>query len=270
MIDIFLNRYLFRFGRLIELQMKNNHLENKLTQANEIISKNAEIIADLERKDEKSKMALTHGSIRYDAMITQKQSDIVKLQDENQSLQDQLSKLVIELARSNDTISLLRRESDNMVVINVLQGNLSDLDMDKEKLLAKVDYLRSEIVSCQSSTTNIENELRTLSHRNEILKTDIDTMRNTNDQLLCIHEDTNKRSLKDTLYTLPGKIYEKIVRLRTEIKEFDKEMENSPVQQQNEEIFENEKEKQQTKVYVDEVDIIILLNFSVSFIAMTN
>lgn len=234
--------------------MENNDLKNKLTQANEIVSKNAEIIADLECKDEKNRMALTHGSIKYDAMITQKQSDIVRLQDENQSLQDQLSKVVIELARSNDTISLLRRESDNMAVINVLQGNLSDLDMDKEKLLAKVDYLRSEIMSRQSSTANIENELRTLSQRNETLKTDIDTVRNTNDQLLYTHEDTIKRSLKDTLYTLPGKIYEKIVRLRTEIKEYDKEMENASEQHQNKDIFENEKEKQQVKVYADEVN----------------
>ncbi|XP_029663717.1 tropomyosin beta chain-like [Formica exsecta] len=226
--------------------MENNDLKNKLTQANEIISKNAEIIADLERKDEKNRMALTHESIRYDAIITQKQGDIVKLQNENQSLCDQLSKIVIELARSNDTISLLRRESDNMAVINVLQANLSDLDMDKERLLVKVDYLRSEIVNCQSSTADIENELRTLSQRNETLKTDIDTVKNTNDQLLYTHEDMIK-SLKDTLYTLPGKIYDKIVRLRTEIKEYDTDMENTSERHQSKEILENEKEKQQAK-----------------------
>lgn len=239
---------------MIELQMKNNDLKNKLTQANEIISKNAEIIADLKCKDEKNRMALTHESIRYDAMITQKQDDIVKLQNENQSLCDQLSKVVIEFARSNDTISLLRRESDNMVVINVLQANLSDLDLDKEKLLAKVDYLKSEIASCQSSTANIENELRTLSERNETLKTDIDTVKDTNDQLLHIDEYTIKQSLKNTLYTLPGKIYEKIMRLRTETKEHDEEMENVPEQHQNKEILENEKEKQQAKVYADKVN----------------
>ncbi|XP_070162417.1 putative leucine-rich repeat-containing protein DDB_G0290503 [Polyergus mexicanus] len=232
--------------KLMELQMENNDLKNKLTQANEIISKNAEIIADLERKDEKNRMTLTHESIRYDAMITQKQDDIVKLQKENQSLCDQLSKVVIELARSNDTISLLRRESDNMAVINVLQANLSDLDVDKERLLVKVDYLRSEIVSCQSSTADIENELRTISQRNETLKTDIDAVKNTNDQLLYTHEDMVK-SLKDTLYTLPGKIYEKIVRLRTEIKEDDTEMENTSEQHQSKEILENEKGKQQAK-----------------------
>lgn len=233
--------------------MENNDLKNKLTQANEIISKNAEIIADLERKDEKNRMALTHESIRYDAIITQKQGDIVKLQNENQSLCDQLSKIVIELARSNDTISLLRRESDNMAVINVLQANLSDLDMDKERLLVKVDYLRSEIVNCQSSTADIENELRTLSQRNETLKTDIDTVKNTNDQLLYTHEDMIK-SLKDTLYTLPGKIYDKIVRLRTEIKEYDTEMENTSERHQSKEILENKKEKQQAKVYADKVN----------------
>lgn len=237
----------------MELQMKNNDLNNKLTQANEIISKNAEIIADLKCKDEQNRMALTHESIRYDAMITQKQNDIVKLQNENQSLCDQLSKVVIEFARSNDTISLLRRESDNMVVINVLQANLSDLDLDKEKLLAKVDYLRSEIASCQSSTANIENELQTLSQRNETLKTDIDTVKDTNDQLLYVHENTVKQSLKDTLYTLPGKIYEKIVRLRTEIKEPIEEMENMS-EHQNTEILENEKKKQQAKVYADKVN----------------
>lgn len=234
--------------------MENNDLKNKLTQANEIISKNVEIIADLELKDEKNRTALTHGSIRYDAMITQKQDDIAKLQNENQSLRDQLNNVVIELAHSNETILLLRRESDNMTVINVLQTNLSDLDMDKERLLMKVDYLRNEIVSCQSSTANIENELRTLSQRNETLKTDIDTVKNTNDQLLYTHEDMIE-SLKDTLYTLPGKIYDKIVRLRTEIKEHDTtEMENISEQHQSKEILENETEKQQPKVYADKVN----------------
>lgn len=245
--------------------MKNNDLNNKLTQANEILSKNAEIIADLKRKDEHNRMVLTHESIRYDAMITQKQDDIVKLQNENQSLCDQLSKVVIEFARSNDTISLLRRESDNITAINVLQANLSDLDLDKEKLLAKVDYLRSEIASCQSSTADIENELRTLSQRNETLKTDIDTVKDTNDQLLYIHENTVKQSLKDTLCTLPGKIYEKIVRLRADIKEHDEE---NDVSGQNKEILENEKEKQRAKVCADKVNKFI--KFYCSLFAMTN
>ncbi|KAL6436746.1 hypothetical protein ACFW04_004876 [Cataglyphis niger] len=231
--------------------MENNDLKNKLTQANEIISKNAEIIADLELKDEKNRTALTHESNKYDAMITQKQNDIAKLQNdiaklqnENQSLHDQLNNVVIELTHSNETIILLKRESDNMAVINVLQANLSDLDMNKERLLLKVDYLRNEIMSCQNSTADIENELRTFSQKNETLKTDIDIVKNTNDQLLYTHEDVIK-SLKDTLYTLPGKIYDKIVRLRTEIKEHDTtEMENIS-EHQSEEILENETEKQQ-------------------------
>lgn len=240
----------------MELQMENNDLKNKLTQANEIISKNAEIIAHLELKDEKNRTALTHESNRYDAMITQKQDDIAKLQNENQSLHDQLNNVVIELTHSNETILLLRKESDNMTVINVLQANLSDLDMDKERLLMKVDYLRNEIASCQSSTAGIENELRTFSQRNETLKTDIDIVKNTNNQLLYTHEDVIK-SVKDTLYTLPGKIYDKIVRLRTEIKEHDTtEMENisESSEHQSEEILENEMEKQQLRVYADKVN----------------
>ncbi|XP_050451457.1 uncharacterized protein LOC126851470 [Cataglyphis hispanica] len=236
--------------KLMELQMENNDLKNKLTQANEIICKNAEIIADLELKDEKNRTALTHESNRYDAMITQKQNDIAKLQNENQSLHDQLNNVVIELTHSNETILLLRRESDNMAVINVLQANLSDLDIDKERLLLKVDYLKNEIVSCQSSTADIENELRTFSQKNETLKTDIDIVKNTNDQLLYTHEDVIK-SLKDTLYTFPGKIYDKIVRLRTEFKEHDTtEIENTS-EHQSEEILENEMEKQQPRVYAD-------------------
>lgn len=251
-----------RSNRLIDLQMKNNDLTNKLIQANETISKNAEIIAELERKDEKNRMALTHGSIKYDAIITQKHSDIVKLREDNQSLHDQLREAEVKLARSNDTILSLRRESDNVATINVLQASLSDLDVDKERLLAKVDYLTSEIASYQSSTASVESRLQALSHGNETLMTDIEIVRNTNDKLL--HPpDTIKSSLTDALYTLPKKIYETILRLRTEITEYDKETSNTfephcPIKETS------EREKQQKKVYANKVHVNELIKFHCS------
>jgi len=233
--------------------MKNNDLTNKLIQANETISRNAEIIAELESKDEKNRMALTHGSIKYDAMITQKHSDIVKLRDENQLLRDQLREAEVKLARSNDTILSLRRESDNVAAINVLQASLSDLDVDKERLLAKVDYLKDEIASYRSSTASVESRLQALSHGNETLRADIEIVRSTNDQLLYPHEDTIKSSLKDALYTLPKKIYETILRLRTEIREY--ETENASEHCLNKKALEikDERRKQQTKMYTDKV-----------------
>ncbi|XP_036149821.1 spindle pole body component 110 isoform X2 [Monomorium pharaonis] len=227
--------------------MKNNDLTNKLIQANEAVSKNAEFIAKL---DEKNRMALTHESIKYDAMVTQKHSDIVKLREENQSLRDQLRETESKLAWSNETISSLRRESDNAAAINVLRASLSDLDVDKERLLAKVDYLKSEIASYRSSTASVESRLQALSHGNETLRADIEAVKSTNDQLLYPHEDTVKSSLKDALYTLPKKIYETILRLRTEI---DAETVDISEHCLNKEAvkIEDEREKPQTKVYVD-------------------
>lgn len=251
---------------MIDLQTKNNNLTNNLIQANETISKNAEIIAELECKDEKNRMALTHGSTKYDTMIMQKHSDIMKLRDENQSLCDQLREAEVELARSNDTILSLRRESDNVAAINVLQASLSDLDLDKERLLVKVDYLKSEIASYRSSTESIESRLQALSHGNETLMTDIEIVRNTNDQLLYPPEDTVKSSLKDALYTLPKKIYETILRLQTEIREYDKETMNTsehcPTKKAPE--IEDEREKQQKKVHVNKVHVNELIKFHCS------
>lgn len=247
--------------------MENNDLMNKLVQANETASRNAELIAELECKDEKNRMALTHGSIKYDAMITQKHSDIVKLRDENQSLRDQLREAEVELARSNDTILSLRKENDNVAAVNVLQESLSGLDVDKERLLAKVDYLKSEIASYRSSTESIENRLQMLSHGNETLMVDIEIVKNTNDQLLYPPEDTVRSSLKDALYTLPRKIYETILHLRTEIRECDKGTENIPEHCPSEEApeIEDEREKQQKKIYADKVHELIkfhcLLNY---------
>lgn len=246
--------------------MKNNDLTNKLIQANETASKNAEIIAELKCKDERSRMALTHGSIKYDAMIAQKHSDIVKLREENQSLHDQLREAEVKLARSNDTILSLRRESDNVATINVLQASLSDLDVDKERLLAKVDYLKSEIASYRSSTASVESRLQALSHGNETLMTDIEIVRNTNDQLL--HPpDTIKSSPTDTLYTLPKKIYETILRLRTGITDYDKEPRNTfeqhcPIKETPE--IEAEREKQQKKAYANKVHVNELIKFHCS------
>lgn len=252
----------YRSNRLIDLQMKNNDLTNKLIQASETTSRNTEIIAELERRDEKNRMALTHESIKYDAMITQKHSDIVKLQDENQSLRDQLREAEVKLARSNDTILSLRRESDSVAAISVLQASLSDLDVDKERLLAKVDYLKSEMASYRSSTASVEGRLQALSHGNEILRADIETVRSTNEQLLYPHEDTVRSSLKDALYTLPKKIYEKILSLRTEIREDDKDTENASEHCPNKEApeVEDESEKQR-KVYCDKVHVNELIKF---------
>ncbi|XP_011638414.1 golgin subfamily A member 4-like [Pogonomyrmex barbatus] len=237
--------------KLTELQMKNNDLTNKLIQANETIAKNAEIIAELESKDEKNRLALTQGSIKYDAMVMQKRSDIVKLQDETRSLRDQLREAEIKLAWSNDTILTLRRESDN--AMSILQANLSDLDTDKERLLTKVDYLKSEIVSYRNSTASVESKLQELSHGNETLKADIEAVKSTNDQLLRTHEDTVKSSLKDTLYTLPKRIYEKILRLQTEVRKYDEETDNISERCPTKETvkIEDTKEKHKTKVYID-------------------
>lgn len=233
--------------------MKNNDLTNKLIQANQTVLKNAEVIAELECKDEKNRMALTHGSIKYDAMITQKHSDIVKLRDENQSLRDQLREAEVELARSNDAILSLRRESDNVAAINVMQASLSDLDVDKERLLAKVDSLKSEIASYRSSTASAESRLQALSHGNETLMADIEIVRNTNDQLLYCSKDVAKSSLKDVLYTLPKKIYETILQLRAEVKEYDAETNGTSEYCLNEEAVEDEREKRQKKIYVNKV-----------------
>lgn len=247
-----------RCNRLIDLQMKNNDLTNKLIQANEIASRNADIIADLRSKDEKTRTALTHESIKYDAILTQKHSDIVKLQEENQSLRDQLREAGIKLAHSNDTISLLRRESDNVATISALQAHLSGLETDKEKLLAKVDYLKSEITDCRSATTSVEKGLQTLSYRNETLKTDIETVRNTNHQLLCAEEGTIKQFLKDALYTLPGRIYERIMRLRAEVKEYDEKTERA-VSYQETPGLRNKEKQQEMKIHEDKVNTHIIL-----------
>ncbi|KAL0134830.1 hypothetical protein PUN28_001543 [Cardiocondyla obscurior] len=235
--------------------MSNKDLADTLVQANETISKNNEMISKLERKDEKNRMALTHGSITYDAMITQKHSDIVKLQDENQLLRDQLEEVEIKLAQSNETIVLLKREIDNMTAINVLQISLSGLDLDKERLSAKVDCLKNEIASYQNSTACVESRLQTLLHGNETLMVDIKILKSTNDQLLHPSGDTVMSTLKEALYVLPKKIYETIVHFQSEIKECDKETEGVFVEYLNKEVVEieeiNKKEKQQKKIYAD-------------------
>lgn len=234
--------------------MKNNDLTNELVQANETVHRNNKIISNLRSKDEKNKVALTHESIKYDAMIMQKHSDIVKLQDENQSLRDRLREAEIKLGQSEDAISLLRRECDSVAAINALQTSLSDLDTDKEKLLTKVDYLKSEIASYQSSTASVECELRELSRENEALRTDIETVRSTNDQLSHAHDEdtTTTQSLKDALWTLPEKIYKRIVRIRTEIAERNEEPKSKRKDATLIDI-EDEKNAQQTKKHSDKV-----------------
>lgn len=248
------------FNRLKNLQIRNNDLTHRFIQTNEIISKNVEIITDLRSTNEQSKLGLTHKSLDYDAMLTQKYDDVVKLRDENQSLYHQLRDTEIKLARSNDTISLLRKESNNIIAITALQANLSGLDQDREKLAVKADNLRTAIASCQTSTTHIESKLQILSHKNETLKADIETVRSTNDQLLHAQRENDlKWTLRDTLYTLTGTIYEKIVSLRREIKESDNnEVENASKQSQNDEIISangDTTKKHQIKVYVDKVHL---------------
>lgn len=175
------------------------------------------MIADLKNRDEKNRLALTQEDIKYNAMMTQKFDDIARLQEENRSLRDQLNESEIKLAQSNDTISLLRNESDSVAAINTLRTSLTSLDEDKEKLLARADSLRSEIANCEDSAARVACELHTLSRENEALKADVESVKNTNDQLLREHEnDAAKRPLKDALYTLPSRIYERIVRLRQE------------------------------------------------------
>ncbi|KYN02680.1 hypothetical protein ALC62_06480 [Cyphomyrmex costatus] len=237
--------------KLIDLELKNNDLTNKLIEANETISKNAEVITELECKDEKNKVALTHERIKYDAMLTQKHSDIVELQDENQSLHNLLRDAEVKLAQSNDAILSLRQESDNVAAINVLQASLSDLDVDKERLLVKVDYLKGEIANYRSCTASVESKLHVLSHGNEVLQADIETVRSTNDQLFYPHENAVK-SLKDALYTIPKKLCETLLRLRTEVREYDNEIENASEYYSNKKFPEIKDEiGKQQKIYAD-------------------
>lgn len=197
----------------MDLQTKNNDLTSKLVQANESIRKHAEIIADLKRRDEENRLALTREGIKYDTMITQKLDDIAKLREENRSLCDLLNETEIKLVHSNDTILLLR--NDSMATINVLRTSLTALDEDKEKLLARADSLKNEIASCEDSTARVSSELQALSRQNEVLRADLETVKNTNDQLLRAREnDSVKRPLKNALCTLPGRIYDRIVRLQ--------------------------------------------------------
>ncbi|XP_032666558.1 probable myosin heavy chain ECU04_1000 [Odontomachus brunneus] len=199
--------------KLTDLQMRNNDLTSKLMQTNETIRQHIEIIANLKSLDEKNRLALAREGVKYNAIITQKLDDIASLQDENRSLRNQLNNAEIKLGHSNDTISLLRSENDSVAAISALQTSLTSLDQDKEKLLARADNLRSEIASCEDSTTRVSNELVALSRQNEALRTDVETVKNTNDQLLRARgNDCGKRSLKDALCTLPGRTYEKIVR----------------------------------------------------------
>lgn len=248
--------------------MKNNDLTNQLLQTNEIISKNNEAIADLRCKDEQNRMALTDGSIRYDAMITQKHSEIVKLQDENQSLRDQLRETEIKLARTSDVISSLRQEGDDgTVAINPPQTeDSSALDKDEERPeMWRVDSLRTEVAasSCEDlAAMNVESELEELCSREENERTREDAETARNDDQLSHGDATIKRPLKDALCTLSGKIYEKIARLRGESRE--RETENVRDAEQKSKIKdvapenENERLKQRTKEYADKVYIYII------------
>lgn len=197
--------------------MRNNDLTSKLTQTNETIRENIAIIVDLKSQDEKNKLTLAHRDIEYDTMMTQKLHEIEKLKDDNQSLCKQLNDTEIKLAHSNNTISLLRSEDNSLAAISALRTSLTSLDQDKEKLLERVDNLRSEIANCEGSSMRFANELFVLLRQNEALRTDLETVRGTNDQLLRTRENNAvKQPLKDAPYTLPGRIYEKITRLREE------------------------------------------------------
>lgn len=232
--------------------MRNNDLTNKLEQANETIYKNAEVIENLKCKNDENKMIVMEGNAKYNAMVTQKECDIARLQDENRLLHDQLRETTVKLSRSNDAISLLPEEGDNMTAINAPQTYLSDLDKDKELPVAKMNDLRTEITSYKNSTTNIENESRELSYEDKT--PDIETEKNYNDQLL--DKDT-RWPLKDILYTLPGKIYERIVYLRGEHIKHDSETENVlelyPSKKIMSEIEDEKKKQEKIKIYAEKV-----------------
>jgi len=197
-------------------------------------------------ENEENKLILTQRNIKYDTVMMQKHTDIMILQKENQSLRDQLKESEIKLAQSNDIVLLLRSESNIMVTINFLRMDLSHLYRNKKELLGKINYLKNEIMSCQSSTINVEDKLQVLLHKNEILKTDIEIIKNSNNQLLYMDDDINKRSLKNTLRILSEKIYKKITYLQIEINKDETKKLCASKQYRNEKTFEIEdKMKQQ-------------------------
>ncbi|EZA50284.1 hypothetical protein X777_11295, partial [Ooceraea biroi] len=202
--------------KLMDLQKRNNYLKNTFIQT-ETPAKKTKSFANLMYENE-NKIIWTQGNIKYDTIMIQKYKDIVKLQEENKSLRNQPRETEIKFARSNDTTLLQRSERNSIIMINFMLMDLSHLDRNKEELLAKINYLKTEIASCQSSTTNIKYKLRLLLHKNEILKIDTEIVKNSNNQLLYMPEDMSKRFLKDALYTLPGKIYEKFTCLQMEVK----------------------------------------------------
>lgn len=210
---------------MTNLQIRNKYLFFKdiFIQITKIAKKN-KLTAILLYNNDENKIILSERNINYIIVMMQEHNNIIKLQEKNQSLRIQLKEIEITLAQNNDIKFLLKSEN-NMSIINFLQMHLLYLDRNKNtsQLLTNINYLERKINNYQSCTRIIEKNLQILLHQNEILKRDINIVKQSNYQLLYVQDEQDKTNqyLKNALHMLSGKIYEKFTCLQMEVKKIE-------------------------------------------------
>lgn len=200
---------------MIDLQFENNELKKNNIQNNMIISTKDKTIISLKSNIDKTDNILSQKVAEYENAMEGKHCEILKLENENKLLNEKVKDMEHKLIEMNLTIISLTEQNDKINIIYTMQENLTKLDKNEKKLKIELNNLRSQLISDQNNNKKLDISLDAFLRENEILKKDVEYWKNEISELsIRLRNEMIEENLKNKLYTLSNKIYERLLNLK--------------------------------------------------------
>ncbi|KAF7389243.1 hypothetical protein HZH66_010380 [Vespula vulgaris] len=202
------------------LQEENIKLRKKLTDTNEIIWKNNELIRDLKDKQEDDQHNFASKVLNYDTLLAERQNIINNLENTNLSINERLKDAEKKILSLNKTITELNEHNNEMKMLDVLHDDVSIVENNITKLETKSSKYKLELLNYEN--INKENELRlaAFTKENQIIQKHIEILKeklsvNLTEEIITDDE------LKYKLQYLPNELYNKIMNLKNKVNIYD-------------------------------------------------
>lgn len=202
------------------LQEENIKLRKKLTDTNEIIWKNNELIRNLKDKQEDDEHNFASKVLCYDTLLAERQNIINNLENTNLSINEKLKDAEKKILSLNKTIIELNKHNNEMKMLDVLHDDVSIVENNITKLETKSSKYKLELLNYENINKENEMRLAAFTKENQIIQKHIEILKEKLSVNLT-QEIITDDELKHKLHYLPNELYNKIINLKNKVNIYD-------------------------------------------------
>ncbi|KAL2723992.1 spindle pole body component 110-like [Vespula squamosa] len=202
------------------LQEENSKLRKKLTDTNEIIWKNNELIRDLKDKQENDQHNFASKVLSYDTLLAERQNMINNLENTNLFINERLKDAEKKILSLNKTITELNERNNEMKMLDILHDDVSIVENNITKLETKSSKYKLELLNYENINKQNELRLATFTKENQIIQKHIEILKEKLSVNLT-QEIITDDELKHKLQYLPNELYNKIMNLKNKVNIYD-------------------------------------------------